>query len=144
MRNMRKYDEFCSKIHHIISLDQFFTNWFKMKTHCKFASHHNIAIQFNDFSVSKCKVNYFCLSLITWKIPFFHGKTRYSNVMSTVADPVFPRQGVPTPEFGPNSYHLARFLPKTASKWKKLDRGGTRSWHPLPTRIRQWSKQWSI
>ena len=30
-------------------------------------------------------------------------------------------RGVPTPEFGPKTYYLTRFLPKTAWKWKKFD-----------------------
>ena len=33
----------------------------------------------------------------------------------------FPN-GAPTPVFGAKAYYLARFLPKTAWKWKKLDR----------------------
>ena len=34
------------------------------------------------------------------------------------------QMGEPTPEFGPKTYYLRGFLPKTAWKWKKLDRGG--------------------
>ena len=31
-----------------------------------------------------------------------------------VADPGFPRQGAPIPEFGAKTYYLARFFPKTS------------------------------
>ena len=39
-----------------------------------------------------------------------------------VADPGFPRWGGATLEFGPETYYMAKFLPKIAWKWKKLDR----------------------
>ena len=45
----------------------------------------------------------------------------------TVVDPEFPRRAAPTPNFGVKTYYLARFLPKTALKWKKLDREGDAS-----------------
>ena len=44
-----------------------FTKWLKWKINCKtlylgkFASYHNIWIQFNDFIISKWKINYFGL-----------------------------------------------------------------------------------
>ena len=43
----------------------------------------------------------------------------------------------PIPEFKKRSYYLARFLPKTTWKWKKLDRGRA-SLTPL------WIRQWTI
>ena len=43
------------------------------------------------------------------------------------ADSWFPRRGAPTPEFGVKTYYLARYLPKTAWKCKKLDQEGRAS-----------------
>ena len=50
----------------------------------------------------------------------------------TVVDPGFPKRGAPTPEFGPKTYYLTRFLPKTAWEWKKIGpgRGGRASPSP--------------
>ena len=63
----------------------------------------------------------------TWAIEF-------SNRVR--GDPGFPRRGrVPTPRFGTKSYYLVRFLPKTAWKWKKLDRGRASLTPP-------WISQW--
>ena len=33
----------------------------------------------------------------------------------------FPDGGGANPEFGPKTYYLENFLPKTAWKWKRLD-----------------------
>ena len=49
---------------------------------------------------------------------------------NTVADPGFLRRGAPTPEVGALTYYLAKFFPKTAWKWKKLDLEGARPWRP--------------
>ena len=46
----------------------------------------------------------------------------YSIVSIRRVDPGFPRWGgAPTPEFGAKTCYFARFLPKTAWKWEKLD-----------------------
>ena len=50
--------------------------------------------------------------------------TKQRIVYFAVADQGFPRRGAPTPEFGAKAYYLARFLPKTAWKLKKLNREG--------------------
>ena len=45
--------------------------------------------------------------------------------MGTMADPGFSRRGRwSTPESGEQTYYLARFLPKTAWKWRNWDGGG--------------------
>ena len=36
----------------------------------------------------------------------------------------FPNKGPPTPKCGAKIYYLARFLPKTVWKWKKMDQEG--------------------
>ena len=49
-----------------------------------------------------------------------------------MSDPGFLSTGVPSPEKGVKPYYLVIFLPKTAWKWKKLDRdGGAHVWRPL-------------
>ena len=55
---------------------------------------------------------------------FFSVINKY-KVPSAVADPGFPREGEsPTLESGAQTYYLAKFLPKTAWKWKKWTGGG--------------------
>ena len=49
----------------------------------------------------------------------------------TVADPGFPRWRELTLKVGVLTYYLAKFFPKTAWKWKKLDPGGAPPWRPL-------------
>ena len=50
----------------------------------------------------------------------------------TVADPGFPMRGGGQPRsLGAKTYYLARFLPKTAWKWKKFDRGNASLVPPL-------------
>ena len=59
------------------------------------------------------------------------------EIMSSVPDPWFPIGVVAsTPIFGAKTYYLGGFLPKTAWKWKKLDRKegagwGSHTYHPL-------------
>ena len=58
-----------------------------------------------------------------------------------MADPGFPRRGRgggAAPEVGAETYYLARFLPKTAWKWKKIGPGCVSL---APPWIRQWSVQ---
>ena len=42
----------------------------------------------------------------------------------TVADPGFPRVGGANPKVGVPTYYSVKVFPKTAWKWKNLDRGG--------------------
>ena len=57
-----------------------------------------------------------------------------------MADPEFPGAAVPIRELGAPTYYLAIFSPKTAWKWKKLDRGSLASL-PLnqPMIITRWT-----
>ena len=52
-------------------------------------------------------------------------------MMPTSSGSRISQVGAPPPEFGVKTYYLASFLPKTAWKWKQLDREGGRGPSPL-------------
>ena len=65
----------------------------------------------------------------TWCIPC---ENNQGIVVKSVTDLGFSRRGK-NPEFGAKTYYLAWFFPKTAWKWKQLDRGKNR--HVLGTNL---------
>ena len=54
-----------------------------------------------------------------------------SGAIPWVTDPGYPR-GMPTADLGGKTYYLARFLLKTAWKWKKIDQNGAHASLVLP------------
>ena len=72
------------------------------------------------------------------RVPFGSANAKFTlSLPITMADRGFSRrgEGAPTGDFGAKTYYLARFLPKTACKWKKLN--GGRASLLLPPWIRQ-------
>ena len=54
----------------------------------------------------------------------FHKKLSLLEYELTVADIRFLRRGAPTSKVGASVHYFAKFFPKTAWKWKKLDPKG--------------------
>ena len=56
------------------------------------------------------------MRVITVAVDYCQMKTLVLILVQPVADPKFSRRWAVTPEFGANTYYLARFLPKTARR----------------------------